>query len=173
MALRMSQISPVKGLHRAAPWFPEGFTHLRSTCPVPHTPAHGGFGLAWVRPLGSLDTDSMGRDWPSLDPERGDQLASIKHVVLVGHGASDPDVIEYALNEPSRVRHLVLLNTYYGRAPMVRFPELIRLLADRDFAPLAEAMIDDPVACIRTWEGAIPGGRPRCVQSPGCWLGSG
>jgi hypothetical protein len=28
---------------------------------------------------------------------------------------------------------------------MVWFPYLIRLLADRDFAPLADAMIDDPV----------------------------
>jgi haloalkane dehalogenase len=65
-------------------------------------------------------------------------------VGLAGHDASGPDVIDFALNEPGRVGHLVLLNTYYGHAPDERFPEMIRLLADPDLRPLADAMMDDP-----------------------------
>ena len=68
----------------------------------------------------------------------------VAQVVLVGHDASGPDAVDFALTEPGRVVHLILLNTYYGHAPALRLPELIRLLADPDFAPLADAMIDDP-----------------------------
>src|SRR5215469_14281696 len=68
----------------------------------------------------------------------------IQTAVLVGHDASGPVAIDYALSAPDRVGRLILLNTYYGHAPALRLPELIRLLADPDFAPLADAMIDDP-----------------------------
>jgi len=68
----------------------------------------------------------------------------LAQAVLVGHDASGPDAVDFALTEPGRVAHLILFNTYYGHAPMLRLPELIRLLADPDFAPLADAMIGDP-----------------------------
>lgn len=68
----------------------------------------------------------------------------LEHVALVGHDASGPDAIDYALSEPGRVDGLILLNTYYGHAPMLRLPEMIRLLADQNLTPLADAMIDDP-----------------------------
>src|SRR5262245_10407764 len=68
----------------------------------------------------------------------------LAQAVLVGHDASGPDAVDFALTEPGRVAHLILLNTYYGHAPVLRLPELIRLLADPDFAPLADAMIGDP-----------------------------
>jgi len=42
-----------------------------------------------------------------------------------------------------RVDHLVLLNTYYGHVRTLRSPEMIRLLADPAFKPLASAMLDD------------------------------
>jgi pimeloyl-ACP methyl ester carboxylesterase len=61
----------------------------------------------------------------------------------VGHDASGPDAIEFTLDHPDRVARLVLLNTYYGHAPALRFPELIRLLADHDVTALADAMLDD------------------------------
>lgn len=67
----------------------------------------------------------------------------LEQVALVGHDASGPDAIDFALSEPNRVAHLILLNTYYGHAPMLRFPEMIRLLADQNLVPLADAMIDD------------------------------
>jgi pimeloyl-ACP methyl ester carboxylesterase len=65
-------------------------------------------------------------------------------VGLVGHDGSGPDAIDFTLNEPGRVGHLILLNTYYGHAPAGRFPEMIRLLADPGLTPLADAMMDDP-----------------------------
>lgn len=68
----------------------------------------------------------------------------LEQVVLVGHDASGPDAVDFALTEPGRVAHLILLNTYYGHAPALRLPEMIRLLADPDFVPLADAMVDDP-----------------------------
>ena len=67
----------------------------------------------------------------------------IQTAVLVGHDASGPVAIDYALSAPDRVGRLILLNTYYGHAPALRLPEMIRLLADPDFTPLADAMLDD------------------------------
>src|SRR5262249_55538265 len=64
-----------------------------------------------------------------FDP--GDHVGSIAAVldalglaqaVLVGHDASGPDAVDFALTEPGRVAHLVLLNTYYGHAPVLRLP---------------------------------------------------
>jgi pimeloyl-ACP methyl ester carboxylesterase len=65
-------------------------------------------------------------------------------VGLVGHDASGPDAIDFAVGEPDRVGHLILLNTYYGHPPSGQFPEMIRLLADPGLTPLADAMMDDP-----------------------------
>jgi 2-hydroxy-6-oxonona-2,4-dienedioate hydrolase len=68
----------------------------------------------------------------------------IETAVLVGHDASGPVAVDYALTAPDRVGQLTLLNTYYGHAPALRLPEMIRLLADPDMTPLADAMLDDP-----------------------------
>ena len=68
----------------------------------------------------------------------------IETAVLVGHDASGPVAIDYALTAPDRLGQLILLNTYYGYAPALRLPEMIRLLADPDMTPLADAMLDDP-----------------------------
>jgi len=45
-------------------------------------------------------------------------------------------VSDHAGDEPALVGQLILLNTYYGRAPALRLPEMISLLAD--------AMLNDP-----------------------------
>jgi pimeloyl-ACP methyl ester carboxylesterase len=63
---------------------------------------------------------------------------------VVGHDASGPDVVDFALAAPARVRRIVLLNTYYGHASALRLPEMIRVLADPDLTPLADAMLGDP-----------------------------
>jgi len=68
----------------------------------------------------------------------------IETAVLVGHDASGPVAIDYALTAPDRVGQLILLNSYYGHAPALRLPEMIRLLADPDMTPLADAMLNDP-----------------------------
>lgn len=72
-----------------------------------------------------------------------DSLA-LDEVVLVGHDASGPVAIEYGLEHPALVPQLVLLDTYFGHAPALRLPEMIRLFADHQLAPLADAMVADP-----------------------------
>ena len=67
----------------------------------------------------------------------------VDQVALVAHDASGPVAIDYTVNEPGRVSHVVLLNTYYGHAPMLRLPEMIRLFADEHFTPLADALMAD------------------------------
>jgi 2-hydroxy-6-oxonona-2,4-dienedioate hydrolase len=52
----------------------------------------------------------------------------IETAVLVGHDASGPVAIDYTLTAPGRVGQLILLNSYYGHAPALRLPEMIRLL---------------------------------------------
>jgi pimeloyl-ACP methyl ester carboxylesterase len=72
-----------------------------------------------------------------------DALA-IDRAVLAGHDAGGPVAVNVTLAHPARVARLVLMNTYYGAAPQLRLPEMIRLFADPDFAPLADAMTGDP-----------------------------
>jgi haloalkane dehalogenase len=64
--------------------------------------------------------------------------------VLAGHDAGGPVAVNVTLAHPGRVSRLVLMNTYYGTAPQLRFPEMIRMFADQHFAPLADAMLSDP-----------------------------
>jgi haloalkane dehalogenase len=71
-----------------------------------------------------------------------DQL-DIERAVLVGHDASGPDAVAFAVVHPHRVTHLVLLNTIFGHLPSLKLPEMIRLLADPDLIPLADALIND------------------------------
>jgi 2-hydroxy-6-oxonona-2,4-dienedioate hydrolase len=68
----------------------------------------------------------------------------IEYAVLVGHDASGAVAIDYTLAAPDRVGKLILLNTYYGHGAALRVPEMIRLLADPDMTPLADAMLNDP-----------------------------
>ena len=68
----------------------------------------------------------------------------LDQVVLVGHDAAWPEAIDFALTHPERVARLVLLNTYYGRNPNLRLPEMIALMADPALAPLTDALLDDP-----------------------------
>jgi len=68
----------------------------------------------------------------------------IETAVLAGYDASGPVAVDYALAAPDRVGQLILLNTYYGHTPALRLPEMIRLLADPDMTPLADAMLNDP-----------------------------
>jgi pimeloyl-ACP methyl ester carboxylesterase len=67
----------------------------------------------------------------------------LARVVLAGHDASGPEAVEFAVNQPDRVQHVFLFNTYYGRAASLHFPEMIALLANRELAGLADAMIRD------------------------------
>ncbi|HTW98180.1 MAG TPA: alpha/beta hydrolase [Acidimicrobiales bacterium] len=97
--------------------------------------------------LGYGRSDRSRRDGPSED--HGSELRAvldglgITRAVLVGHDASGPDAVAFALARPERVDHLVLLSTIFGHRPSLRLPEMIRLLADPGLGALAEAMVGD------------------------------
>src|SRR5258708_32248200 len=68
----------------------------------------------------------------------------IDQVVPVAHDASGPVAINWSLDHPQRVSALVLLDTYYGQSPTLRFPEFVRLFADPAYAALTRAMAQNP-----------------------------
>jgi haloalkane dehalogenase len=86
----------------------------------------------------------------SSDTSRQQELLAVydalqlEQAVLVGHDASGPEAIEFALAHRERVAGLVLLNTYYGRQPNLRLPEMIALMADPAMTPLTDALVNDP-----------------------------
>jgi pimeloyl-ACP methyl ester carboxylesterase len=59
-------------------------------------------------------------------------------------GRRGPVAVNITLDHPHRVSRLVLINTYCDTAPRLRLPEMIRLFADQNFAPLADAMTENP-----------------------------
>ena len=65
--------------------------------------------------------------------------------------AAGPEAIDFAVTHPERVARLVLLNTYYGRNPNVRLPEMIALMADPALASLTDALLDDPAIVCGCW----------------------
>jgi haloalkane dehalogenase len=91
----------------------------------------------------------------------------IDQVIPVAHDASGPVAINWALDHQERVSALVLLNTYYGHAPTLRFPEFISLFADRAYAALSRAMAQDPTVAgwLLAWQGRQFGGDEQLQQS--------
>jgi pimeloyl-ACP methyl ester carboxylesterase len=68
----------------------------------------------------------------------------IDRAVLVGHDASGPDAVSYAIAHPDRVEHLVLLNTIFGHRPALHMPEMTRLYSEPELKTLADDMTADP-----------------------------
>lgn len=91
----------------------------------------------------------------------------VDQVVPVAHDASGPVAINWALDHLDHVASLVLLNTYYGQAPTLRFPEFISLFADPAYAALTRAMAQNPPVAqwLLTWQGRQFGGGEQALQS--------
>jgi pimeloyl-ACP methyl ester carboxylesterase len=68
----------------------------------------------------------------------------IDRAILVGHDASGPDAVIYALTSPQRVAHVVLMNTVFGNRPSLKMPEMTRLFSDPQLTTLADDMVGDP-----------------------------
>jgi haloalkane dehalogenase len=64
-------------------------------------------------------------------------------LVPVGHDASGPAAINFALDHPERVASICLLNSFYGASPHIRIPELIALFATTSLKALSTAMLSD------------------------------
>jgi haloalkane dehalogenase len=79
----------------------------------------------------------------------------IDQAIPVAHDASGPVAINWTLDHQQRVSALVLLNTYYGQTPTLRFPEFISLFADPAYAALSRAMAQNPSVAqwLLAWQG--------------------
>jgi haloalkane dehalogenase len=84
------------------------------------------------------------------DQRREDEVGAVldalglDRVTLIGHDASGAVAVNYALAQPDRIDHLVLLNCYYGNDPVMQLPEMIRLFGDPNFTPLVDDIVADP-----------------------------
>lgn len=65
-------------------------------------------------------------------------------IVPVAHDAAGPTAINFALEYPTNVHSLCLLNTLYGATPAARLPELIELFAQPSLTALATEIIQSP-----------------------------
>jgi haloalkane dehalogenase len=76
--------------------------------------------------------------------------------ILVGHDASGPVALNWALTHPSQTGGVALLNTYYGATPALRFPEFIQLFSDPTLAALAAAFAQSPaqLGWLLNWQGS-------------------
>ena len=90
-------------------------------------------------------------DRPNFSSQaHGEQITAVldtlhaDRAVLVGHDASGPDAIAYAVAHPQRLAHLVLLNTVFGNQPSLVMPEMTRLFSDPQLKTLADDMVGDP-----------------------------
>jgi pimeloyl-ACP methyl ester carboxylesterase len=66
--------------------------------------------------------------------------------VLVGHDASGPPLLDWALEHRERLAGIVLLNTFYGAAPTLLPPDAIGLFSNPDFSRLQKALAASPEA---------------------------
>jgi haloalkane dehalogenase len=98
----------------------------------------GGYGRSDRSDADGYSAEDHGSQLTAVLDELG-----ITSCVLVGHDASGPDAVAFAVAHPERVAHLVLLNTVMGHQPSLRLPEMIRLFADPALTPLADAMVND------------------------------
>ena len=118
-------------------------------------------------------TSDKPADYPYTSKQQEGDLQAVldtlgvEQVVLVPHDASGPVGINWALDHPERVSALVLLNTYYGQAPTLRFPEFISLFADPAYAALTRAMAQNPTVAqwLLTWQGRQFGEDEQVQQS--------
>jgi haloalkane dehalogenase len=97
-----------------------------------------GYGRSDRSGLAGFSAEEHGSELSAVLDELG-----ISRAVLVGHDASGPDAVAFAVAHPDRVATLVLLNTIFGHQPSMKLPEMIRLFADPALKPLADAMVAD------------------------------
>jgi haloalkane dehalogenase len=65
-------------------------------------------------------------------------------IIPVGHDASGPTAINFALEYPESVSSLCLLNSFYAAGASVKIPELIGLFATPGLQALSAAVMENP-----------------------------
>lgn len=72
------------------------------------------------------------------------EMLGLDKIVPVGHDASGPAAVNFAIEHPDRVQSVCILNAVYAEAPTVRFPELIELFARTNLKALTRAILQSP-----------------------------
>ena len=68
----------------------------------------------------------------------------LEKIIPVGHDASGPAAVNFALKHPERAAGVCLMNAFYGDAPGLRVPELIELFANKRLKSLAQHFLVSP-----------------------------
>jgi haloalkane dehalogenase len=85
----------------------------------------------------------------SFEQQLGDLRAvidslSLGAIVPVVHDASGPAGLNFAIDHPSKVASIVILNWAFDNSPTARWPELIQLFANPALKDLAYALLQSP-----------------------------
>ena len=82
------------------------------------------------------------------------EVLGLGKIVPVAHDSSGPAAINFAIEHPDRVDSVCMLNSAYGDAPTVQWPEMIELFATKSLAALAGAIAQSPeqFAWLLNWQ---------------------
>jgi pimeloyl-ACP methyl ester carboxylesterase len=104
-------------------------------------------------------------------------LSKIEPGALLTLSGKPTRAAQYAIGNPllaiQMIEHapevalLVLLDTYYGQSPTLRFPEFVSLFADPAYTALTRAIIQNPAVAqwLLAWQGGQFGGDEQVQQS--------
>ncbi|MBM7566139.1 alpha/beta fold hydrolase [Paenibacillus sacheonensis] len=85
----------------------------------------------------------------SFEQQLGDlhavvQGLNLNKIVPVGHDASGPAAVNYAIEHPEHVESVCLMNAFYVDSPTAKYPELIELFATTNLKALTQAILRSP-----------------------------
>lgn len=72
------------------------------------------------------------------------EVLGLEKIIPVAHDSSGPAAINFALEYPSRVDSVCVLNSFYAAAPTLKLPELIELFATSSLSALTSAILQNP-----------------------------
>lgn len=98
-----------------------------------------GFGESDRVPGGPFSFAQQVGDLKAVADELG-----LERIIPVGHDASGPAALNFALDNPGRVESVCLLNCLYAAGPSTRVPELVALFATPSLTALAMAIFQSP-----------------------------
>lgn len=98
--------------------------------------------------LGFGDSDKPGTGY-SFEQQVEDVLAvvddlALERVIPVAHDAGGPAAVNFALRQPARTAGVAMLNSFYGNAPTLRFPEFIEFYATPSLRGLSQHLLRNP-----------------------------
>ena len=115
---------------------------------IPHLSAAGRRTIA-IDFLGFCASDKPDGAHYSFGQQLGDLEAVVEGLgidkfIPVGHDASGPTAVNFALKHPERTATVCLMNAFYGDAPGLRVPEFIELFSNKGLKALTQYFLASP-----------------------------